>query len=145
MAAAELELTGGVSPRVSPFADIPDLGGLLQRAGFALPVVDSDTLTVTYESLFVLMADLRAMGETNAVAERLRQPTRRAMLMRAAELYFARFSDDDGRIRATFQILTLTGWAPHSSQQKPLKPGSAQGRLADALGGREIAVGETPA
>ena len=144
LAAAELELTGGVSPRVSPFADIPDLGGLLQRAGFALPVVDSDTLTVTYENLFVLMSDLRAMGETNVVAERLRHATRRAVLMRAADLYVRRFSNADGRIRATFQILTLTGWAPHTSQQKPLLPGSAQSRLADALTVTEIGTGDKP-
>ena len=145
LAAAELELTGGISPRVSPFAEIPDLGGLLQRAGFALPVVDSDTLTVTYENLFVLMSDLRAMGETNVVAERLRHPTRRAILMRAADLYVTRFSNSDGRIPATFQILTLTGWAPHTSQQKPLNPGSAESRLADALGGQEIRTGQKPA
>lgn len=142
LAAAELEVTGGISPRVSPFADIPDLGGLLQRAGFALPVVDSDALTVTYDNLFALMADLRGMGESNAVLERHKLPTRRGVLMRAAELYHQRFADADGRIPATFQILTMTGWAPDASQQKPLRPGSARNRLADALGGVESPTGD---
>jgi len=142
LSAAELEVTGGVSPRVSPFADIPDLGGLLQRAGFALPVVDSDVLTVTYDNLFALMADLRGMGESNAVMERHKLPTRRDVLMRAAELYQQRFADSDGRIPATFRILTMTGWAPDASQQKPLRPGSAQNRLADAVGGVETSAGD---
>ena len=144
LAAAELEITGGISPRVSPFADIPDLGGLLQRAGFALPVVDSDTLTVTYDNLFALMAELRAMGESNAVDERLRAPTRKTVLFRAAELYAERYAGADGRIPATFQILTMTGWAPHASQQTPLRPGSATTRLADALDSEETGAGEAP-
>lgn len=142
LSAAELEVTGGISPRVSPFADIPDLGGLLQRAGFALPVVDSDVLTVTYDNLFALMADLRGMGESNAVLERHKLPTRRGVLMRAAEIYHHRFADADGRIPATFQILTMTGWAPDASQQKPLRPGSARNRLADAIGGVEASAGD---
>ena len=142
LGAAEMEIAGGLSPRVSPFADIPDLGGLLQRAGFALPVVDSDVLTVTYDNLFALMADLRGMGESNAVLERHKAPTRRAVLSRAAEIYHARFADDDGRIPATFRILTMTGWAPDSSQQQPLRPGSARARLADALGASETPAGE---
>lgn len=131
--AAEVELTGGASPRVAPFSDLRDLGGLLQRAGFALPVTDADTLTVRYDSLFGLMADLRAMGVTNALAERSRRPTSRALLLRAAALYAERFSDPDGRIRATFELVWLSGWSPHESQQKPLAPGSAKMRLADAL------------
>ncbi|MDA0340632.1 MAG: methyltransferase domain-containing protein [Proteobacteria bacterium] len=142
LSAAELEVAGGLSPRVSPFADIPDLGGLLQRAGFALPVVDSDVLTVTYDNLFALMADLRGMGESNVVLERHKMPTRRGVLLRAAEIYQERFAGSDGRIPATFQILTMTGWAPDASQQQPLRPGSAQSRLADALGAVEAPVGE---
>ena len=142
LSAAEMEVTGGLSPRVSPFADIPDLGGLLQRAGFALPVVDSDVLTVTYDNLFALMADLKGMGESNAVLERHKLPTRRGVLMRAAEIYQERFADGDGRIPATFRILTMTGWAPDASQQKPLRPGSAQSRLADAVGGVEAGAGD---
>lgn len=142
LSAAELEITGGISPRVSPFADIPDLGGLLQRAGFALPVVDSDLLTVTYDNLFRLMADLRGMGETNCVLERHRSPTRRGVLLRAAEIYHERFAGPDGRIPATFRILTMTGWAPDASQQQPLRPGSARARLADAMGTAEKPAGE---
>ena len=140
LSAAELEVAGGLSPRVSPFADIPDLGGLLQRAGFALPVVDSDVLTVTYDNLFELMTDLRGMGESNVVLERHKVPTRRGVLMRAAEIYQERFAGSDGQIPATFQILTMTGWAPDASQQQPLRPGSAQARLADALGTVEAQV-----
>lgn len=134
---AESETEGGVSPRVAPFADLRDLGGLLQRAGFALPVADADTITVRYGDPFSLMRDLRAMGLTNALHDRRRAPLRRATLMRAAEIYAERFSDPDGRLRATFEILWLSGWAPHESQQKPLRPGSAKARLADALGAAE--------
>src|ERR1051325_9639914 len=140
--AAEAEVEGGASPHVAPFADVRELGALLQRAGFALPVTDVDRLTVRYASPFALMADLRRMGATNALAERRRTPLRRATLARMAELYAARFADPDGRIRATFEIVWLSGWAPHESQQKPLRPGSAQTRLADALGTREIGAGE---
>jgi len=141
-AAAESEIEGGISPRVSPFADIRDLGGLLQRAGFALPVIDSDRLTVRYDTPLALMRDLRAMGATNVLTERRRTPLKRATLQRMMEIYADRFADDDGRLRATFEIVWLTGWAPHESQQKPLKPGSAARRLADALGAKEIPAGE---
>ena len=137
LTAAEAELTGGASPRVAPFADVRDLGGLLQRAGFALPVTDVEPVIVRYSSMLALMQDLRAMGATNALAERSRLPLRRAVLMRAAEIYAARFGDPDGRLRATFEIVWLSGWAPHESQQKPLTPGSARMRLADALNARE--------
>jgi len=141
-AAAESEIEGGLSPRVAPFADLRDLGGLMQRAGFALPVVDSDRLTVRYDSALALMRDLRAMGATNVLAERRRAPLRRATLQRVAEIYAERFADPDGRVRATFEIAWLLGWSPHASQQKPLKPGSAARRLADALGTQEIPAGE---
>jgi SAM-dependent methyltransferase len=135
--AAESELEGGASPRVAPFAEVRSLGNLMQRAGFALPVVDSEEITVRYDNMFGLMADLRAMGATNALADRSRKPLRRRTLMRAAEIYGERFRDPDGRVRATFDLLWLSGWAPHESQQKPLKPGSAQMRLADALKARD--------
>ena len=134
---AESEISGGVSPRVAPFADARALGGLLQRAGFALPVVDVDTLVVRYTSLFALMRDLRAFGAANALVERSRKPLSRAVLTRAGEIYAERFADPDGRLRATFETIWLTGWAPHESQPKPLRPGSATARLADALKRRE--------
>lgn len=132
-AQAEEEIAGGASPRVAPFADVRDLGGLLQRAGFALPVADADVVTVRYRDPFRLFADLRAMGATNALTQRSRKPLSRAIALRAAQVYAERFSDADGRVRATFEILWLSGWAPHESQQKPLKPGSAKMRLEDAL------------
>ena len=141
-AAAESELDGGASPRVAPFADLRDLGGLLQRAGFALPVTDADRLVVRYDSAFGLMRDLRRMGATNALHARRRLPLRRTTLLRMAEIYAERFADDDGRLRATFEIIWLSGWAPHPDQQRPLKPGSAQTRLAHALGTREISTGD---
>ena len=141
-AAAESEIEGGISPRVAPFADLRDLGALLQRAGFALPVADVDRIIVRYDSAFALMRDLRRMGATNTLLDRRRTPLRRATLMRVAEIYAERFADADGRLRATFEIVWLLGWAPHPSQQQPLKPGSAQARLADALGTREISTGE---
>lgn len=141
-AEAESEVEGGISPRVSPFADVRDLGGLLQRAGFALPVIDSDRLTVRYDSPLALMQDLRAMGATNILVERRRVPLKRATLRRMFEIYAERFADPDGRLRATFEIVWLTGWAPHDSQQKPLKPGSAAHRLADALGVSEMPAGD---
>jgi SAM-dependent methyltransferase len=141
-AAAEAELEGGVSPRVAPFADVRELGALLQRAGLALPVADVDRLTVRYASPFDLMADLRGMGATNALVERRRVPLKRATLGRVAEIYADRFSDTDGRLRATFDIVWLSGWAPHESQQQPLKPGSAKARLADALRTIEAPAGE---
>lgn len=141
-AEAESEVEGGISPRVSPFADVRDLGGLLQRAGFALPVIDSDRLTVRYDTPLALMRDLRAMGATNVLVERRRVPLKRATLQRMFDIYAERFADSDGRLRATFEIVWLTGWAPHDSQQKPLKPGSAAHRLADALGVSEIPAGD---
>jgi len=141
-AQAESEVEGGISPRVAPFADLRDMGALLQRAGFALPVVDSDKVIVRYRSVFDLMHDLRRMGATNILHERRRKPLRRATLARMAEIYARRFADVDGRLRATFEIVWLLGWAPHESQQKPLKPGSAARRLADALGAKEISAGE---
>ena len=141
-AQAESEVEGGASPRVAPFADLRELGALLQRAGFALPVVDSDKLTVRYQSAFALMHDLRRMGATNILNERRRTPLKRKTLARMAEIYAQNFADADGRLRATFEIVWLSGWAPHESQQKPLKPGSATQRLADALGSREISAGE---
>jgi SAM-dependent methyltransferase len=132
--AAEAEVTGGAGPRVSPFADGLDGAGLLQRAGFALPVADVDRLTVVYPNPFKLMADLRAMGETNVLMDRPRRPLSRAVLARMGDIYTERFGRPDGRIPATFEIVSLTGWAPHESQPQPLKPGSAKMRLADALG-----------
>ena len=141
-AAAETEMEGGVSPHVAPFTDVREMGALLQRAGFALPVTDVERLTVRYSSPFILMSELRRMGATNVLAERRRTPLRRATLARMAEIYAQRFADRDGRIRATFEVIWLSGWAPHESQQKPLRPGSAQARLADALGTREIGTGE---
>ena len=132
-AAAEAEVEGGVSPRVAPFADLRDLGGLLQRAGFALPVTDVDRIVVRYDNAFALMQDLRRMGATNILVERRRVPSRRATFVRMARIYAERFSDPDGRIRATFDIVWMSGWAPHDSQQKPLQPGSAKMSLADAV------------
>lgn len=132
-AAAESEVEGGVSPRVSPFADLRDLGALLQRAGFALPVTDVDRIVVRYDNAFALMLDLRRMGATNILSERRRTPSRRATFLKMAQIYAERFSDPDGRIRATFDVVWLSGWAPHESQQKPLKPGSAKMSLADAV------------
>lgn len=132
--AAEAEVEGGASPRVAPFADVRDAGHLLQRAGFALPVADNDVVNVTYATPLHLMRDLRGMGATNVMLARRRMPLRRATLMRMVELYAERFPAEGDRIAATFEIITLTGWAPHESQPKPLQPGSARTRLADALG-----------
>jgi SAM-dependent methyltransferase len=143
-AVAESELTGGVSPRVAPFADLRDMGALLQRAGFALPVTDVDRVVARYSSPLALMADLRRMGATNPLIERRRVPLRRDVLARLIEVYAERFSDPDGKVRASFDIVWLSGWAPHESQQQPLRPGSAKARLADALGTREISTGEKP-
>jgi SAM-dependent methyltransferase len=140
-AIAEEQTEGGASPRVAPFADLRDMGGLLQRAGFALPVTDIDSLNLRYQDMFALMADLRAMGATNALVDRDRRPLRRATLLRAAETYARLFADADGRVRATFELVWLSGWAPHQSQQKPLEPGSARMRLADALRAKEIKTG----
>jgi len=134
MLQAEAEISGGATPHVHPFADVRDVGGLLQRAGFALPVTDVETITVRYDTIFPLMRDLRAMGATNVLRERSRRPAPRSLFMRAAEIYADRFSDPDGRIRATFQIVWFSGWVPHESQQKPLKPGSAEVSLSKILG-----------
>ncbi len=142
LAEAEVECEGGLSPRVAPMAEIRDLGGLLQRAGFAMPVADSERLVVTYATPMHLMRELRAMGETNILTARRRQPMRRATLMRACEIYAEHFGTPDGRVRATFEIVFLTGWAPGPDQPKALRPGSATARLADALGAEEISAGE---
>lgn len=138
LAMAEAEVTGGLSPRVLPMGEIRDLGGLLQRAGFSLPVADSFAITVRYRDAVHLMKDLRAMGEANALNDRLRRPTPRSVIARTSEIYQAQYTDSEGRIPATFEIICLTGWAPHESQQKPLRPGSAVQRLAEALGSREL-------
>lgn len=130
---AESEQSGGASPRIAPFPELKDVGALLQRAGFALPVADQDILTVRYKSMFDLLQDLRKMGAGNALATRSRKSLHRDVLMRAAQIYQEQFSDDDGKIRATFQILSLSGWAPHESQQKPLQPGSAKTHLSQIL------------
>ena len=142
LAAAESEVEGGLSPRVSPFAGLADAAGLLQRAGFALPVADSETIEVEYEHALALMRDLAGMGESNLVMERRRGLARRATLLRAAEIYGERFALPSGRVAASFEVLYLHGWAPHESQQRPLRPGSAAQRLADALGSREQSAGE---
>ena len=141
---AESEITGGAGPRVSPFADLQDIAGLLQRAGFALPAADRDVVTVRYGEPMRLLADLRAMGETSALRERNPRALSRRILARAFEIYRERYADEDNRLRATFEILTATGWSPHESQQKPLKPGSAKTRLADALKTKEQSAGEKP-
>lgn len=142
LAAAESEVEGGLSPRVSPFADLRDAAGLLQRTGFALPVADSETIEVEYDNALSLMRELGAMGEGNLVAERRRGLTRRATLLRAAEIYSERFSLPSGRIAASFEVLFLHGWTPHESQQKPLRPGAAARRLAEALGVPEHSAGD---
>jgi SAM-dependent methyltransferase len=141
-AIAESEISGGASPRVSPFAEVRSLGSLLQRAGYALPVIDSDRHVVRYRTPFDLFRDLRRMGATNALLERSRKPLTKKIVSRAAEVYAERFSDPDGRLRATFDVLWISGWAPHESQQQPLRPGSAKMRLADALGVQEKPAGE---
>lgn len=139
---AEIELTGGGSPRVFPFADVRDAGALLQRAGFSLPVTDVENITIRYSSIFDLMADIRAMGMQNVLFDRSRKPASRRLFIRAAEIYAERFADPDGRIRATISLIWLSGWAPHESQQKPLKPGSAKVALADALSKIELSPDE---
>lgn len=141
LAAAESEIEGGLSPRVSPFADLRDAAGLLQRAGFALPVADSETIDVEYDSALALMRDLGAMAESNLVLERRRGLARRATLLRAAEIYGERFTRPSGRVAASFEVLFLHGWSPHGSQQKPLRPGAATRRLAVALGTAEHSTG----
>ena len=143
-AVAEVEVEGGVSPRVAPFADVRSMGALLQRAGFALPVTDVDRVVVRYDSPLRLMHDLRRMGATNVLTERRRGGLRRQTLSRLIEVYAERFADPGGRLRASFEIIWLSGWSPHESQQQPLRPGSARMRLADALGTREVSAGEKP-
>jgi SAM-dependent methyltransferase len=140
----EAALSGGASPRVAAGADVRDMGGLLQRAGFALPVADVESVTVRYDNLFALIRDLRAMGLTSTLVDRSRTPLTRGFWAEAAQRYAARHSDPDGRIRATFEIVWVSGWAPHESQQKPLKPGSARMRLAQALGVAETPTGQKP-
>jgi SAM-dependent methyltransferase len=141
-AAAEIATTGGISPRVAPFADVRDLGGLLQRAGFALPVADVERTTALYRDFRSLVRDLRLHGETNALVERVRRPPSRKALAALLAHYRTHHGEPDGRLRATFDIVYLTGWAPHESQQKPLKPGSAKMRLTDALGMVEYPAGK---
>ncbi|MGH6871863.1 MAG: methyltransferase domain-containing protein [Rhizomicrobium sp.] len=141
-AAGESDIAGGASPRVAPFADVRDLGGLLQRAGFALPVTDVERTTIRYREFSTLIGDLRALGETNALVQRSRHILRRDVLDAALAHYARRHAEPDGRIRATFDIIYLTGWAPHASQQKPLAPGSAKARLADALDTTEHKAGD---
>lgn len=147
LAEAEVQTSGGLSPRVAPMGELRELGGLLQRAGFAMPVADAERIETSYTSMIHLMHDLRAMGETNILSGRRKGMMPRALLHRAAEIYASTFATGDGRVRATFEIVFLTGWAPAESQPKPLRPGSATARLADALGTTEISAGEvsTPA
>jgi SAM-dependent methyltransferase len=142
-AAGEEEISGGASPRVTPFADVRDLGGLLQRAGFNLPVADTERTTVRYRQFDTLVSDLRAAAETNALASRAKGPLRRDVLAASLAHYKVNHAEDDGRLRATFDIVYLTGWTPHESQQKPLRPGSAKKRLADALGTLEQNAGDS--
>lgn len=145
LAEAEVETTGGLSPRIAPMGEVRDLGGLLQRAGYAMPVADVERLSVTYESPLHLMRDLRAMGETNILSGRRHAFLRRDTLARACEIYQANFPAEGRRVRATFEIVFLTGWAPSESQPKPLRPGTAAARLADALGVPEQSAGEKTA
>jgi SAM-dependent methyltransferase len=142
---AESEIEDGASPHIAPFADVREYGGLLQRAGFALPVTDAETVTVTYASMLEFMRELRAMGGGNVLLSRSRSPLSRKTLARADQIYRERFGTRDGRIAASFEIVYLCGWAPHTSQQKPLKPGSAVARLADALGTTERPAGDKAA
>ncbi|MBC7147637.1 MAG: methyltransferase domain-containing protein [Thioclava marina] len=144
LAQAEAAITGGLSPRVLPMGEIRDLGALIQRAGFALPVADAVTRKVTYETPLRLLSDLRAMGETNALASRNRRFLRRDVLVEALRLYFETYQETDGRVRATFETVWLTGWKPHPDQPKPLRPGSAAQRLADVLGTMELPTGQKP-
>jgi SAM-dependent methyltransferase len=138
LAEAEIAETGGLSPRVAPMAEVRQMGALLQRAGLALPVADAHRMSVSYGNIFALMKDLRAMGETNALIDRHRKPARKSLFARAQAIYADRFPEGEGRIRATFEVIYLTGWAPHESQQKPLRPGSAQTRLAAALNATHV-------
>jgi SAM-dependent methyltransferase len=143
LAEAEAAITGGLSPRIAPMGEIRDLGGLLQRAGFAMPVADSTPLTASYANAFHLMHDLRKMGENNALTQRIKHPTRRNILTEAATIYADNFRNDDNRVDATFEIITLTGWAPAENQPQPLRPGSATTRLADVLGTTETSLNKS--
>lgn len=134
---AEIEVSGGLSPRIAPMGELRDMGGLLQRAGLALPVADTARLTAEYRDLRHLMQDLRVMGETNSLTDRIRRPTRRQIFDRAQQIYAEHFATPQGRLKTTYELICLTGWSPDDSQQKPLRPGSAQTRLADALGTKE--------
>lgn len=138
----ELELFGGVSPRIFPFADKKQMGYLLQRAGFSLPVIDSEVITVTYDNIFKLFNDLRGMGENNAILQRNKTPVSKNFFMKVAQEYHNKYSDNNGRIKASFEVIFLLGWSPHESQQKPLRPGSAKYKLADILGTNEIIISE---
>ena len=142
LAEAEIAEAGGLSPRVTRMGEIRDLGALLQRAGLALPVADSAPIEVLYDDMWHLMRDLRAMGETNMLTGRLRKSSRRRLFERAAEIYRNAFDNENGKVRATFEIVVLTGWSPHASQQQPLRPGSAQARLAKALDSTEIPLSD---
>lgn len=135
---AEMQITGGITPRIHPFADKQDIGALMQRTGFALPVIDSERVIVTYDSIFKLMKDLRGMGESNILIKRQKTFTRRKIFDRAHAIYKEKYSDKKGRLEATFEIIFTLGWSPHESQQKPLKPGSAKARMADALDSKEV-------
>ncbi len=141
---AESAESGGAAMRVAPFAQLYDLAGLLQRAGFALPAADRERVIVRYATPIALLADLRAMGETAPFVDRPQRALTSSVLNRAVETYRTHYSDRDGRVRATFDLLSMTGWAPHESQQKPLRPGSATARLADALNTTERSAGEKP-
>ena len=145
MAEIELSMLGGVSPRIAPFADKPQMGDLLQRAKLNLPIIDSEIITVTYDNVFKLLHDVRGMGEGNTIIERSKTPLNKEFFMRLAQKYHENFAEEDGRIVASFEIIFLHGWAPHSSQQKPLRPGSAKNSLAEALGSTEIKTGEKAA
>ncbi len=136
----ELEMTGGNSPHIFPFADMPQMGALMQRAGFNLPVVDSEKITVTYDNVLKLMEDIRGMGEGNALMERKKTFSNYNYFGRVIQDYAAHYAEDDGRVKATFEIIFIIGWTPHDSQQKPLRPGSAQNRLADALETKEETI-----
>ncbi len=142
MTQAEISLYGGISPRISPFADKPQMGDLLFRAGYSLPVIDSEIITVTYDNIFKLLHDIKGMGESNTILDRSKAPTSKEFFMKTAQLYQDKYAQNDGRIVASFEVIFLLGWAPHASQQKPLRPGSAKNSLAEALGTKEIKTGE---
>ncbi len=137
----EISMFGGISPRIFPFADKPQMGDLIQRAGLNLPIIDSEIITVTYDNVFKLLHDIRGMGESNSIIERNKTPLNKEFFMRLAQKYHDNYAEDDGRIVASFEIIFLHGWAPHESQQTPLSPGSAKNSLAEALGSKEVKLG----